>query len=964
MDKTVVVDFHCHSSFSDGALSPERLAAKLAEAGVEYASLTDHDSLEGQALFAQVLSRRGIGCISGVEITADFSARDLHILGYGIDIDHAELREVLRELAARRNAVSPVPIPRPALPALEAISLIHRAGGIAVLAHPFALEPNSEKLAEIVRELREAGLDGIEALSNTVLVKESEGARALAERFGLLVTAGSDVHFSSNVPDRKPGVRMPLAQWKAFRDACLGRAMRNDSAAEARFAPPLPIETTGPGFRWRGFMSHIVLPSLLTLALFAGVLFLVFLPRFEKTLLDRKREMIRELTNAAWSVLNEAHREERMGLRTRVQAQEQAKLRVEAMRYGAEAKDYFWLQDLSPRMIMHPYRKDLNGADLSNYADPRGVRIFAAFVDVVKRGGEGYVDYVWQWKDDPRRLEPKESYLRLFEPWNWIIGTGIYMNDVKAEIDHLRDRMAGVSAGIAGLVALLLMVSVRASYRAETKRNTAEELLREAMERYRTLVEAAGEGALFVSGDRCRYANPVLLSWLGYSQRELELLDLEDVIPSGADNESATAILKQVNLGTPTGQAVRGKVRQKGGNMAECTLIFRRITEASPGGLMVLLRPIEIHDNAVATENRRHSVLERLLQLPAAMAQDLAGEISRAPAKDDIATICKGNPKLVKSLLDHGAYAPDIARLLAEVTDAATKRLLHLGMEALGEPPAPFVFLALGSQGRKEQTLSSDQDNAIVFDCADATSEAAAGSYFEALAKFVCAGLGESGYPECRGKALASNPRWCKPLGTWKAYFETWIQKAEPKELMEFSTFFDFRPVAGNAAMAAELRSHIARLLEISPAFFAQAAQNALVFKPPLRLFGHVLTTGAGAEHSTRLDLKAISMPLIAFARIYSMQQQISETNTLSRLEALTRKGVLLTSEYQDLSTTHESLLRLRIRHQSAAIERGEQPDNLLDPAWLSRIEQAVLKECFTEIDTIQSQLRRTFLGE
>ncbi len=963
MGETVVVDFHCHSSFSDGALPPDRLAAKLAEAGVQYASLTDHDSLEGQSVFRQVLSRQGIGSIAGVEMTTQLAGLELHILGYGIETEQGELRAALRELAARRDADSPILIPKRSLPATEAIALIHKAGGIAVLAHPFASVPNPDNLANIVKELRQSGLDGIEALNNTASARDKERACALAAQFGLIVSAGSDVHFSNNVPDRKPGVQMPLTAWKAFRDACLSRAARTEAPAKARFRPPLPIATAGPGFHWRGFMAHIVLPSLMTLALFAGVLFLVFLPRFEKALLERKREMIRELTNAAWSILDEANREEQKGLLTRLQAQEQAKVRVEAMRYGPEAKDYFWLQDLAPRMIMHPYRRDLNGADLSSFTDPRGVRIFTVFVEVVKANGEGYVDYVWQWKDDPHRLEPKESYLRLFEPWNWIIGTGIYMNDVKAELDHLRNRLAGVSAAIAALVAMLLMVSVRASYRAERNRNTAEELLREAVDRYRMLVEAAGEGALFVSDRRCRYANPVLLSWLGYSQKELELLDLEDVVPSSPENESATAALRRLDAGNPADQSARGVARQRDGNLAECAFTFRRISEAVPGGLMVLLRPSEIQDNAELAEARKHSVLERLLQLPAVTVQDLAQEIARAPSRDQVISICRRNPKLVKSLLDHGAYAPDIARLLADVTDAATRRLLELGIETLGKPPAPFVFLALGSQGRREQTLTSDQDNAIIYNADQTDSETGAGTYFQALAGFVCSGLSEAGYLECRGRSLASNPRWCKPLGTWKEYFETWIRRAEPKELMEFSIFFDFRPVAGETTLAVELHAHIARLLEVNPAFFPHAVRNALGFKAPLRLFGHVLAAGSG-EHAARLDLKAAALPIVSYARIYSMQHEISETNTLSRLEALTRKGILLSSEYQDLSVTHESLLRLRIRHQSASVERGGQPDNLLDPGWLSRIEQAVLKECFAQIDAIQNQMRRVFLGE
>ena len=119
---------------------------------------------------------------------------------------------------------------------------------------------------------------------------------------------------------------------------------------------------------------------------------------------------------------------------------------MEALRYGKEGKDYFWIQDMQPRMVMHPYRSDLNGKDVSEFTDPRGVAIFVEFARQVERAGEGYLNYVWQWKDDPTRLEPKESFVKGFSPWGWVIGTGIYTDDVRAEIDRLERNLVQVSS--------------------------------------------------------------------------------------------------------------------------------------------------------------------------------------------------------------------------------------------------------------------------------------------------------------------------------------------------------------------------------------------------------------------------------------------------------------------------------------------------------------------------------------
>ena len=174
------------------------------------------------------------------------------------------------------------------------------------------------------------------------------------------------------------------------------------------------------------FFVRIVFPTLLAIVLFIIAMFVIIIPSFERTIMDRKKEMIRELTNSAWSILAEFEREEKAGTYTKEEAQKLAILRIETLRYGIEDKDYFWITDMHPRMIMHPYIPELNGTDLTDYKDPNGKRLFVEFVDVVKKSGHGYVEYSWQWMDDPNHIVPKISYVREFKPWEWIIGTGIY----------------------------------------------------------------------------------------------------------------------------------------------------------------------------------------------------------------------------------------------------------------------------------------------------------------------------------------------------------------------------------------------------------------------------------------------------------------------------------------------------------------------------------------------------------
>ncbi|MEI8064601.1 MAG: cache domain-containing protein, partial [Verrucomicrobiota bacterium] len=189
-----------------------------------------------------------------------------------------------------------------------------------------------------------------------------------------------------------------------------------------------------PRLNWRHFLVNIASPVLLTFALCLGLIFAVVIPTMRRNIIERKKEMIRELTQTAWSELAGLHEQEKAGTLSRIAAQQTASARIQRLRYGDDGKDYFWITDMQPRMVMHPYRPELNGQDLAGYADPAGKKLFVESVALVGAEGDGYVDYLWQWKDDERRVVPKLSYVKGFAPWGWIIGTGIYLEDVRIEV--------------------------------------------------------------------------------------------------------------------------------------------------------------------------------------------------------------------------------------------------------------------------------------------------------------------------------------------------------------------------------------------------------------------------------------------------------------------------------------------------------------------------------------------------
>ena len=253
--------------------------------------------------------------------------------------------------------------------------------------------------------------------------------------------------------------------------------------------------------------------------------------------MNGKREMIKELTNSALSILSEYEYNEREGLLSREEAQKAASSRIQYLRYGEENKDYFWITDTTPKMIMHPFRIDLNGKDLSDFTDPHGKRLFVEFVETVEKTENGYVDYMWQWKDDSLHIVPKLSYVELFKPWEWVIGTGVYIEDVEREISSLTKRMIWISSAISILIAVLLFYIIKQSLGLDRKRIHAENELHRSKDKFRTLVEAATEGLIMLIDGKISYSNSVISKLTGYESTELVNLPVSELISSNNKKE-------------------------------------------------------------------------------------------------------------------------------------------------------------------------------------------------------------------------------------------------------------------------------------------------------------------------------------------------------------------------------------------------------------------------------------------
>ena len=341
----------------------------------------------------------------------------------------------------------------------------------------------------------------------------------------------------------------------------------------------------------------------------------------------------------------------------------------------------------------------------------------------------------------------------------------------------------------------------------------------------------------------------------------------------------------------------------------------------------------------------------------------LIREIIDAVSIEEIVAAHNRLPQLIRNLITSGAQADNVTQFITTVSDSILNKIMAFTLEQMGPPPARFVFMILGSEGRREQTLKTDQDNAIIFEDVAESSETEVRTYFLKFGEIACDLLNQAGYDFCTGGVMAKNPKWCQSLATWKSYFSSWIHAAEAEDLLQASIFFDFRGGYGEFELIDDLRDHLFASLGGWAGFFRHLAENAMYFRPPLGFFGTFVVESKG-EHRDKFDIKSAMTPIVDFARICALHNKIEETNTLDRLGYLRRKEVLQQKEYEELEKAYSFMLQLRfVRQITAIVDEKSKPDNYINPKNLTRIEQKMLKEIFVRVGQFQSKLEFDFMG-
>jgi PAS domain S-box-containing protein len=946
----------------------------------------------------------------------------------------------------------------------------------------------------------------------------------------------------------------------------------------------------------------VLLPTLLTIALLITAIFVVVIPQFENIIIDRKREMIRELTNSTISMIERWYKLEKEGRLSTSDAQNFAKQFVKNLRYGEDRKDYFWITDLTPNMIVHPYKPELEGKSLEKFEDSHGKILFVEMVRVVQKNGEGYVDYMWQWKDDSLKIVPKLSYVKIFEPWNWVIGTGIYIEDVKHEISNLERNIISISIVITVLSSILLIYIAYQNLLSEKLRKQAEDELKESRERYRMLVEVSSEGLIMILDNGQIFFNKTFYHMLNFPEEpeQINLPNLFKSIPEsriidfnslklketteGINEKIETQLIKNTGdfidvlldisnitfmnnngvvinvkdistnkeikealdytkekyialtnqisigvfrtstdkklslleynpafvniLGVESAQNLANKsfldffyekedssflineilnsgmvknkiVRLKKSNGLIITVSFSAVLVKSNNNqigyidgiiediseqqrtdkekekiisdlqnsfsllsqeitpyikkLPVCKHNLSVREiSKILTESKSNAVLiegyekeeigivtdhdlrERVIAQGNSM-ETPAFEIMTAPIasikssssiynalakmrEKQIRHLIVKNPEnktigivdiddlfevsfsnflffikeiestsdvkilgeyrnnllhLITKMIFNKVEVRSITKMISLIADAIIKKIIIKSIHQLGNPPCKFAFITMGSEGREEQTLATDQDNAIIFEDVSEEKLSEVQNYFLQLGELISNDLDNAGYSFCKGGIMAKNIKWCQPFSVWKKYFTNWITTSSPQDLLEIKIFFDFRFVFGEEKLTTNLREHINNVTKNYSSFFVYMAENLIRTELP----------DSAVKLKSPFDIKVLMLPVIDFARLYGLKLGLITNNTIDRLEFIHERGILSEIMFNNLTFSYNTLMSLRLHHQSERYLSQKTVDNIVNPQTFSEFDQIIIKKYFDVVKEMKDKINLDFKG-
>lgn len=482
----------------------------------------------------------------------------------------------------------------------------------------------------------------------------------------------------------------------------------------------------------------------------------------------------------------------------------------------------------------------------------------------------------------------------------------------------------------------------------------------------KTYSEMHNKSLLYGGGDKLLFTTPVgevATKEVTTASQEISIRQAAEIMSQKRNSSLVLVDDNGVPTGIVTDRDLRDKVVSKGRDHADkiCSIMSVSLikTEARDYCFESLLKMIRynIHHLLVVDEGKLKGIVTNhdLMMLQGTSPISVAKEIESQQTIEGLVPVSKKINKIIGLLLKEGARATSITRIITEINDRLLRKILDIAEKKFGYPPVNYCWIIFGSEGRKEQTFKTDQDNAIVYaDPDEGESEEDIRKYFSDFTAFVRDSLLKCGFPLCPANYMASNPKWCQPLKVWKKYFSNWVYSPTPDAVLKSLIFFDFRPLHGDFSIAESLRDSLKNLLEGQMIFLGYMANMIIKNTPPVGFFKSFLVE-KGGEHKNELNLKVKGIaPIVDMARLFSLEKGIKETSTVERIAALRERHTIVREYADELEHAFEFIMLMRIQNQFAQIEAGREPDNFINPDTLSNLEKRTIKESFRLISKMQ----------
>jgi CBS domain-containing protein len=340
---------------------------------------------------------------------------------------------------------------------------------------------------------------------------------------------------------------------------------------------------------------------------------------------------------------------------------------------------------------------------------------------------------------------------------------------------------------------------------------------------------------------------------------------------------------------------------------------------------------------------------------------NIAGALAEAQDMNTLVSAADDIRKLARMLMAQGLEAEQLTRLISELNDQLSQRVLYLAFADAGLEDISWCWLALGSEGRLEQTLLTDQDNGLIFALPPGVSADEMRERLLPVARQVNEGLAACGFPLCKGEIMAGNPKWCLSLEEWQSTFSEWLFRGDAPVLLNASIFFDFRTLAGDVSLALTLRDWLNDKIKGNRRFLKLMTLNALGNRPPLGLVRDFVTDGEGEEAGT-MDLKLHGTTLfVDAARIFALAAGTCETSTVGRFRAAATAWKLDEAEVSGWIEAFHHIQQLRLRQHQQQLEHDQAMTNRVSPSDLSTLDRTFLKEALRQAKKLQGKLEGFF---